>query len=236
MKENVSQTAHIISSVAHDLRSPLNAVIGFSRIMLKGIDGPLSDLQATDLEAIYSNGNTMLEMVDNVIDLAKMEAGWLTPSPKAVYLQTLLEKVRSLTTPSIQEGQIELVHQVSETMRPIQADPSHVQKVLERLITAVMHFVGSGKITLTVEVVEGEDEMGMVRVVGMATERLAPDTSNILQAFESTGTSHQERIDGIALKMLASRQLIALNHGRFWITDSSETQITLAFCFPLTSP
>ena len=95
-EQGTSHTAKIVASIAHDLRSPLNAVIGFSRVMLKGIDGPLSEMQATDLQAVYANGQAMLEMVDDLIDLAKAESGWLTPVPALVHVPLLVQKACSL--------------------------------------------------------------------------------------------------------------------------------------------
>jgi signal transduction histidine kinase len=226
----VSETANVLASFAHDLRSPLNAVIGFSRIMLKGIDGPLSEMQATDLEAIHANGSTMLEMVDNLIDLAKAEAGWLTPSPTAVHVHPLLEKIISLAAPAAKAGQVEIDYTAAEIALPIQVDPSQTQKAIERLLAAAMRLIGSGKITLTAT---SSQESALIHLVGTNPDGLPPEAAHSLEAFRSGGLSEEHRIDVTALQLLVSRQLCALNQSAFEIEDPSGTEIHLTLRLPL---
>ena len=230
MKENTVETANVVASIAHDLRSPLNAVIGFSRLMLKGIDGPLSDLQAVDLEAVHTNGLMMLRLVDDLIDLAKAEAGWFMLQPVAVHLQPLLEKVISLVTQEATETQIILDHATSDIARPVHLDRAQIQKGLQRLIAATVRLTGPGKITLTVRT---DRERAVVYMVASSPSGLSPDTPHVLDVFHTAGTSSEHRVDATALQLLVGRQLLALSGGYLQIEATSDTEIRLAVHLPL---
>lgn len=230
---NTPETAHIVASIAHDLRSPLNAVIGFSRLMLKGIDGPLSEMQATDLEAIYANGNMMLDMVDNLIDLAKAETGWYRPAPAPVYLLPLLEKIVSLATPAAKEKQVQLRYAAGDAPQPIDADPSLVQKALERLVAAAIHLVGAGEVVVSAA---AEGGCTTVHIAGTGPDGLALETPHSLEAFYSAGTSAEYRMDQTALQLLVGRQLLALNGGQMQVAPASDTEIHLTCEFKNSNP
>ena len=231
-EEKVSETANVLASVAHDLRSPLNAVIGFSRIILKGIDGPLSEMQAADLEAIHTNGKTMLEMVDSLIDLAKVEAGWLTPSPTAVHVHPLLEKIISLTAPAAKERQVEIDYIAADIAQPVSVDQSQTQKAIERLLAAAMRLIGSGKIALTAT---SDQENALIHLTGTNPDGLPLEVSHSLAAFRSGGLSAEHRVDTTALHLLVGRQLLALNRSAFEIEDPSGIEIRLTLRLPLAS-
>jgi K+-sensing histidine kinase KdpD len=231
-EENVSGTANVLASVAHDLRSPLNAVIGFSRIILKGIDGPLSEMQAADLEAIHTNGKTMLEMVDSLIDLAKAEAGWLTPSPTAVHVHPLLEKIVSLTMPAAKERQVEIDYTAADIARPVNVDQSQTQKAIERLLGATMRLIGSGKIALTAT---SDQRSALIRLIGTNPDGLPLEVGHSLAAFRSDGLSEEHRVDATALHLLVGRQLLALDGSALEVEDPSGTEIRLTLRLPLAS-
>ena len=230
MKEKAVETANVLASIAHDLRSPLNAVIGFSRLMLKGIDGPLSDLQAVDLEAVHVNGLMMLRMVDDLVDLAKAEAGWFALQPAAVHLQPLLEKVISLVTHEDTETQIILDHVTGDIARPVRVDRPQTQKALERLISAAVRLTGPGKIALTTQT---DRERAVVYVVASSPGGLSADTPHVLDVFHTAGASSEHRVDATALQLLVSRQLLALSGGYLKIEEASGTEIRLAVHLPL---
>jgi signal transduction histidine kinase len=232
-EENVSETANVLASFAHDLRSPLNAVIGFSRIILKGIDGPLSEMQAADLEAIHANGKTMLEMVDSLIDLAKAEAGWLTPSPTAVHVHPLLEKTISLAMPAAKERQVEIDYTAADIAQPVNVDQFQIQKAIERLLGATMRLIGSGQIALTAT---SDQESALIHLIGNNPEGLPLEVRHSLAAFRSSGLSEEHRVDAAALHLLVGRQLLALSRSSFEIEDPSGTEIRLTVRLPLCPP
>ncbi len=227
MTEHDVETANVIASVAHDLRSPLNAVIGFSRLLLKGIAGSLSELQASDLEAIHANGKAMLRMVDSLIDLAKAEAGLLAPAAERVYLHPLLDKVVLLNVPVAKEHGIDVRYEVDH-LPAVRGDALQIQKGIERLFDAVLRLVGGGQIEVTAEAA-GEEVT--VYLVGTNPAGLSPNVPHILEAFHSAGASEQARVDATALYLITSQQLLALNDSRFSIDVASENELRVALRF-----
>lgn len=227
-EHETSHTAEIIASLAHDLRSPLNAVIGFSRVMLKGIDGPLADMQATDLQAIYANGQAMLEMVDDLIDLAKVEAGWLPPAPAPVHVPLLVQKARSLLGSASRP--IHVAYPDGEDLSPAYADLAQAQKAVDRLVVATAHLAGSGEIAVALY----DDETHVViEVTCTNAQGLAPETPHTLEAFRTSGASPQYRVNRTSLKLLLSSRLAAVNGGAVEVIRSSQTELVLAMRLPL---
>jgi K+-sensing histidine kinase KdpD len=224
---------HVLSSIAHDLRSPLNAIIGFSRIMIKGLDGPLSDMQLTDLEAIYTNGQMMLEMVNNVIDLGKAEAGSLAPGNTQVYLEPVVEKVVARVASKVSGEMVQFETESSDLLISVQAEESHIQQTLVDLLTVAAQFVQAGRVALKLE----SDRSNVTfRIVGTATEALSPGVSHTVEAYRSGGQSTEQRIDNESLKLLVAHKRVALYGGSFWIDMPSGNQIVLAFQIPTIRP
>jgi signal transduction histidine kinase len=228
-----TRTAHILSGLAHDLRSPLNGVIGFSRLLLKGIDGPLSELQVTDVEAIQANGHALLEMIENLIELARIEADCLIRTPGLFHLPPLLEKAIFLAKPIAEEKQVKLDYRCTPALPLVYADEVQIERTLHRLASAALRFVGPGSVEWTAQA----DEKGIVvKMVARGASGLSPETPYILGGFLSAGTSSGQQIDAVALKMIISERAIAANGGVLWVEDQSEDQISIAFSLPASSP
>jgi signal transduction histidine kinase len=220
MDNHPVETANVLASVAHDLRSPLNAVIGFSKLMLKGIDGPLSDMQADDVEAIHTNGNTMLQMVDGLIDLAKIESGWYQPGRDEVPLHPMLERVISLATPVAEAKQIELSYKISDVSVTFTADPAHIQKSVERLVLASIDLVESGTIEVTIE---ADAAVGSMCIEGSNPGGLYA-ARHSLDAFQGGGAADKARMDAPALQLIVAEQMLGLYHCTLTAEATSETQ------------
>jgi signal transduction histidine kinase len=230
-EHRASHTAEIVASIAHDLRSPLNAVIGFSRVMLKGIDGPLSEMQATDLQAIYANGQAMLEMVDDLIDVAKAEAGWLTPVPVSVYVPQLVQKACS--SGGSASPLIPMICPSGADLPSACADLAQAQKAVDRLVAAAILLAGSGEIAVELS---ADDTDVIIELTCTCPDGLAPEAPHILEAFRTSGASLEHRVTRTSLKLLVSSRLAAMNGGAVQIISTSQAELALAMRLPLSQP
>jgi K+-sensing histidine kinase KdpD len=219
-----------MSSIAHDLRSPLNAVIGFSHLLLNGIDGPLSEMQAADVQAIHTNGEEMLRMVDCLIDLAKVEAGWLTPALSAVHLDALLEKVVALNTGTATQNSVRVAYAVQDLPQLLWGDSALLQKGLERLLTAMIRLVGSGTIEVSTQM---DGTCAAVQLCAAGVCALSPRAPLALQAYRTAGGSADHRVDATALYLIVGQQLLALNGATVEVDTPSPTEICARVSLPL---
>jgi K+-sensing histidine kinase KdpD len=228
-QESSFPIAQVIASMAHDLRSPLNAVIGFSRVMLKGIDGPLSEMQAEDLEAIYANGNAMLSMVDSLAELAKVEAGWSTPNKTAFYVQPVLEKASATAAHS---DRCTIVY--TQRALPLAwADAQQVQRGLEATLAAGLHLASTGHLEVRV----CADQQGIhIDIHGNAPEGLAPDTDRVLESTASASVLRDNRMNAVGLALLTGKLLIQFNGGLFSVARPSTEELVLAIVLPAATP
>jgi signal transduction histidine kinase len=233
-EENVErdtvETAHVIASLAHDLRAPLNAVIGFSHLLLKGIDGPLSELQAADVEVIHTNGDLMLQMVDCLIDLSRAQSGVLKASPTAVHLDALLEKIAKLHANTGKENGVRVTYAVQEVQHELWGDGVLLQRGIERLLGALARLVGQGTIELSAHIM---DVHAAIQLCATSTDDLSPDALRALQAYHSGGTSAEHRLDATALCLLVSQELLALNEATLEVGKPSANRVCARLSLPL---
>ncbi|MBN1640995.1 MAG: HAMP domain-containing histidine kinase [Anaerolineae bacterium] len=227
MTEPKVETANVVASAAHDLRSPLNAVIGFSRLLLKGVDGPLSELQAADLEAIHANGQTMLRMLDSLIDLAKAESGWLSPAHERVYLHPLLDRAALLSQPAARQHGVQIRYEVDHAP-PVRGDAQLIQSGFERLLDAALPLVGGGQIEIAAA---AEGQALTISLVGTNPAGLSPNATQSVEAYRSAGASQEVRIDAAALYLITSQRLFALNGAAFSADTRSDEELRVTVRF-----
>ena len=95
LKEVDQLKSQFLANMSHELRTPLNSIIGFSRVILKGIDGPVTDMQQQDLTAIYNSGQHLLGLINDILDLARIEAGKMELNFEEVHLSEMVHSVFS---------------------------------------------------------------------------------------------------------------------------------------------
>lgn len=229
MRSSAVELAHVLASVAHDLRSPLNAITGFSRLLLNGIDGPLSEMQAADLQAIQTSGDEMLRMVDCLIDLAKAQTGQLAPSPSAVHLDALLDKVVALHTGTAQPAP-RIIYPATDLPQSLWVDGAILQKGFERLLAALIRLVAEGRIEVNARI---EGSAAAVRLDALGAGALSPQASRALQAYRALGESTEHRLDATALYLVAAQQLLALQGATVRVETPSPEEIRVRVSLPL---
>ena len=124
-----------LANMSHELRTPLNSIIGFSRVILKGIDGPINNDQEEDLTSIYNNGQHLLRLINEVLDMAKIEAGKMVLTFEPVNLEeaamAAISTIRSLTS----EKGLELTWDIESNLPLIEADPIRLRQILNNLLS-----------------------------------------------------------------------------------------------------
>ena len=104
-----------MANMSHELRTPLNSIIGFSRVILKGIDGPLTEMQKTDLTAIYESGKNLLDLINDILDISKIDAGKMEMIFEPTDLHEMVRNVITTMSGQLKGAQVDLVADIPET-------------------------------------------------------------------------------------------------------------------------
>ncbi len=141
----------ITSRMAHDLKTPINAITGFSKVILKGIDGPITDFQREDLTSIYEAGQRLLVMVDDLFAVRKQDAARSLALDRPFRVVDLLGEIVRTAQPLAAERDHALVVRMVDDLGEMDQDPSRVRWALLCLLSHMIRRPGGGQITLTVE-------------------------------------------------------------------------------------
>ena len=219
------------SNMSHELRTPLNAIIGFAQVMLKGIDGPLTELQHTDLMAIYSSGQHLLALVNGILDLSKIEAGKMDLFKEWLPVQEIAAGVMTSTIVLIGGKDIELVEDIPADLPLLYADRVRIRQVILNLVSNAAKFTDQGSITLRVRA-DGQDWL-IVSVedtgIGIADE----DMSGLFDHYVQISRSSVRRAEGTGLGLSISKKLVELHGGQMWVKSQVNKGSIFYFSLPL---
>ena len=175
-----------LANMSHELRTPLNSIIGFSRVILKGIDGPITTEQEEDLSSIHSNGQHLLSLINEILDMAKIEAGKMALAYEPVNVEatahTAFSSIRALVKPGVK-----LIWDVQAGLPNIEADQVRVRQILTNLLSNATKFTHDGLIRLEI-FLEDEDHIHIAvhdTGIGIAPEEFAV----LFRAFEQVDNS-----------------------------------------------
>jgi len=219
-----------LANMSHELRTPLNAIIGFSRVILKGIDGPLTENQKVDLNAIYENGQQLLALINNVLDISKIQAGKMELTFAYVDLQPVIRSVMSTAVALVKDKPIELHEEVQPNLPRVWGDEMRLRQVLVNLISNAAKFTERGSITLRAW---ADAEQVTVSVtdtgIGIAPEHQAL----IFEEFRQVDASLTRQAGGSGLGLAICRHLVEEQGGRIWVESALGEGSTFSFTIPL---
>ncbi|MDW8327347.1 MAG: GAF domain-containing protein, partial [Anaerolineales bacterium] len=225
-----------LANMSHELRTPLNSIIGFSRVILKGIDGPITETQRQDLTSIYNSGQHLLGLINDILDLSRIEAGKLELSFEKIYLDDIIDGVLATTRGLVRDKAIELHKHVPADLPPVRADPTRVRQVLLNLCSNAAKFTERGSITLSVTVLPEESAV-QISVSDTGQGIPAREMNKLFERFSQVDGSPTRRTGGTGLGLNISRHLVELHGGRIWAESAGPgCGATFHFTLPIWRP
>jgi signal transduction histidine kinase/DNA-binding response OmpR family regulator len=235
MREIDRLKSQFLANMSHELRTPLNSIIGFSRVILKGIDGPVTDLQNQDLGAIYNSGQHLLGLINDILDLSKIEAGKMELSFEDVNAADLITSVMSTVVGLVKDKPIKLVKNISTDLPVIRADPMRVRQVLLNLLSNASKFTEEGMITVATSTNSGptgKPEI-MISVTDTGPGISQDDQTKLFQPFSQVDASPTRKTGGTGLGLSICQHLVQMHGGRIGVQSDIGKGSTFYFTLPV---
>ncbi len=222
-----------LANMSHELRTPLNSIIGFSRVMLKGIDGALTDLQTADLTSIYNSGQHLLRMINDILDMSKIEAGRMDLSFDELSLDEIAQSVLSSARALVKDRPVELLLSIPEDLPSVWADGQRVRQVLINLLSNAAKFTEEGKVTLRAAVLPESAEFVTVSVEDTGIGIDAEAQKKLFVPFQQVDASTTRRAGGTGLGLSICRSFVEMQGGKIWVDSELGKGSTFSFTLPI---
>jgi signal transduction histidine kinase len=207
-----------LANMSHELRTPLNSVLGFTQVILEGLDGPLTTNMTADLQLIEKNGQHLLNLINDVLDMAKIEAGRVSLVLERINPRELVEDVFETAGSLAREKSLYL--KVDSAVAPdltLMADHTRLRQVIINVIGNAIKFTESGGIT--VHLAQQDDRL-QLRICDTGIGIPANKLETVFEAFSQIDTSTTRKAGGTGLGLPISRRLVELHGGRLWAESS----------------
>ena len=218
-----------LATMSHELRTPLNSIIGFTGIMLQGLTGPLNPEQRKQMGMVQNSSRHLLSLINDILDISKIEAGQLSLSPESFDLRESLEKMVRLISPLADKKGIALRLDIADTAGSVTADPRRLEQVFLNLLSNAVKFTDTGHI----HVVCREDDGGYCLSfadtgIGMRQEDLA----GIFQPFHQIDTGLSRKCEGTGLGLSICRKILDLMGGSIEVESQWNSGSTFTVRIP----
>jgi len=219
LKELDRLKSAFLANMSHELRTPLNSILGFTDVILEGLDGELTAYMDNDLRLIQKNGQHLLHLINDVLDMAKIESGRMNLHPETFKVHSVLDEVTSITSTLASEKNLSLfIDENSDQEIEIYADNTRLRQVMINLVNNSIKFTEQGKISLRAEPMEGARVLISVKDTGIG---IPPDKlESVFQEFAQVDTSTTRKVGGTGLGLPISRRLVEMHGGRLWAESS----------------
>lgn len=218
-----------LATMSHELRTPLNSIIGFTGVLLKGLGGPLTDEQSRQLGMVKSSAQHLLALINDVLDLSKIEAGQLRVSSAPFVLSEAVEGCLRALAPAAERKGLSLVSEVDPAIGTVRSDRRRVEQVLLNLVSNAVKFTETGSVTVSA-VREGQWVVTRVRDTGIGIS--AEDLPNLFRPFQQLESGLTRRFEGTGLGLSICRRLVEMLGGRIAVESAPGKGSTFLFRLP----
>jgi signal transduction histidine kinase len=223
--------SEFLANMSHELRTPLNAILGFSEVLAERMFGEVNEKQAEYLQDILSSGRHLLSLINDILDLAKVEAGRLELELGRFHLPTALDNALTLVRERATRHGITLTHTVDTGVGDIIADERKVKQILLNLLSNAVKFTPeSGRVGLTAT---AADRVVTIAVrdtgVGIAPE----DQAAIFEEFRQVGRDDTRKQEGTGLGLTLAKKFVELHGGQIWVQSHVGQGSTFTFTLPV---
>ena len=221
--------SEFLASMSHELRTPLNAIIGFSEVLLERLFGDVNDRQEEYLGDIHSSGQHLLALLNDVLDLSKVEAGKMVLETTSVDVPTFVHATAGLVRERAHRSGLALEVRCDDLVPPVVADELRLRQVLLNLLTNAIKFTPSGGSVVVRARLSGPEVEIAVSDTGVGVAQA--DRERIFESFQQ-GERAMSAQEGTGLGLTLSRRIVELHGGRIWLESDAGAGSTFAFTVP----
>jgi len=222
-----------LANMSHELRTPLNSIIGFSRVMLKGIDGPLTEMQEQDLTTIYNSGQHLLMLINDVLDQAKIAADKMDLKFAYFEVKPLVEGVKSIGIGLVKDKPIDMRVELAPNLPKVYGDEFRTRQILLNLVSNAAKFTQEGSITVRAYQVDVENRRYVkIEVEDTGIGIAQKDIPLLFEAFRQVDSSLTRTQGGTGLGLPIAKSLTELQGGQMTVTS----EVNVGSIFSITIP
>jgi signal transduction histidine kinase len=220
--------SEFLATMSHELRTPLNAIIGFSQVLKQQMYGPLNERQADYIDDVLSSGQHLLNLINDILDLAKVEAGRMELQLSTFELPELLENAASMVRERATRQGIGLIVATDDSVGGMEGDERKVKQILFNLLSNAVKFTPSGgKVTLAAR---ASEEQVVIAVHDTGIGVSADELDKIFEEFYQVGASRTQ--EGTGLGLALTRRLVELHGGQLTVESEPGVGSTFTVTIP----
>ena len=222
--------SEFLANMSHELRTPLNAIIGFSEVLTERMFGELNDKQAEYLKDIHASGTHLLSLINDILDLSKIEAGRMDLERSDFDLPNAIENALILVRERASRRGITLGSTIDERLGVLSGDERKVKQVLLNLLSNALKFTPEGgRIDVGARL---HDHVAEVSVADSGIGIAPADQDAVFEEFRQVGAA-DKKAEGTGLGLALSRKFIELHGGRIWVESQVDAGSTFTFTLPV---
>jgi signal transduction histidine kinase len=230
LEEASQHKSQFLANMSHELRTPLNAILGYAELMADGAYGEPSEKMLGILKRLEANGKHLLGLINDVLDLSKIEAGQLVLELSDYCVQDIAQTVRSTLEPLAADKKLAFKLQLAPDLPPGHGDGRRLTQVLINLVGSAIKFTDAGEVAIKAEASNGSFHVS-VRDTGPG---IAPaDQAKLFQEFQQADNAITRKKGGTGLGLAISKRIIEMHGGRIWVESQPGRGSTFAFKLPV---
>jgi signal transduction histidine kinase len=223
--------SQFLANMSHELRTPLNAILGYTELMADGIYGQLPDKTIDVLKRLESNGRHLLGLINDVLDLSKIEAGQLVLELSDYSLEDIAQTVRSTLEPLAADKKLAFRIEVAPKLPAGHGDGRRLAQVVINLVGNAIKFTDAGEVVIKATATDGSFHLS---VCDTGPGISAADQAKLFQEFQQADNAVTRKKGGTGLGLAISKRIIEMHGGKIWVESKLGQGSTFAFTLPVT--
>jgi GAF domain-containing protein len=230
LEEASQHKSQFLANMSHELRTPLNAILGYTELMADGAYGEPSEKMLGILKRLEANGRHLLGLINDVLDLSKIEAGQLVLEFSDYSVQDIAQTVRSTLEPLAADKKLAFKVEMAPELPPGRGDGRRLTQVLINLVGNAIKFTDAGEVAIKAEADNGSFHVS-VRDTGPGIS--AADRAKLFQEFQQADNAITRKKGGTGLGLAISKRIIEMHGGKIWVESQVGQGSTFAFTLPV---
>jgi signal transduction histidine kinase len=230
LEEASQHKSQFLANMSHELRTPLNAILGYTELMADGAYGEPSEKMLGILKRLEANGRHLLGLINDVLDLSKIEAGQLVLELSDYCIQDIAQTVRSTLEPLATDKKLAFKLELARELPPGHGDGRRLTQVLINLVGNAIKFTDAGEIAIKAEANNGSFFVS-VRDTGPGIS--AADQARLFQEFQQADSAITRKKGGTGLGLAISKRIVEMHGGKIWVESEPGKGSTFAFTLPV---